>query len=121
MEGPEFFRFLFEGVIRFGGHDSVKRVLKRRRIEVAAKHKYNQGDALAEAMKDATGRDLRGLLAELIFQRFAPQSYSNKWDKGFDGACKLFGVKAPPFSVRVKKGDVQASGYDGEGEGDDEG
>jgi len=94
--------------------------VKRRGVEVAAKYKYNEAGALSEAMKDATGRELRGLLAELIFQRFSPASYQGKWDAGFAEACKLFGVTPPPWSAaKLKKGSApQASGDDEEEEDD---
>ena len=103
MDGPELWRFMFESVMSFGNADGVRRVCKRRGI--VAKQPHELGAALREAMKNATGKELRGVIAELLFNRFAPSTWSSGWDKDFDASCELFGVQPPPW-----KQAVQASG-----------
>jgi len=109
LDGPEFLRFLFVAVVgQF--RESVKRAVKRRGIAVS-KAGY-VGDALSKAMATANGRELRGALAELVFARFAPSTYSSGWDKEMAAACKLFGVQMPPWSAAKIKAEAgtQASG-----------
>jgi ParB/RepB/Spo0J family partition protein len=103
MDGPELWRFVFESVMRFGNADGVRRVCKRR--GVVAKQPHELGAALREAMKNATGKELRGVIAELLFNRFAPSTWSSGWEKDFEASCELFGVQPLPW-----KQEVHASG-----------
>ena len=99
MEGPEFLRWIFERVTHEVSGDVQRRMAKRRGIEVAKNEDESQ--ALRRALANATGKSVRGAIAEALFGSFAPSNYSSGWGEGFAPACKLLGIAPPKWKVQA--------------------
>lgn len=103
MDGPQLWRFVFEQVLKFGGHDSAHRVMKRRGYEPLKG--YHDAKVIREALAKRPASESRGAAAELLFARFAPSNWSSGWDPGFADSCKLLGIPKPEWKQKI-----QASG-----------
>jgi ParB/RepB/Spo0J family partition protein len=105
-ESPEMWRFMAAEIIHVAGADPVARVAKRRFPESKRADAYR---LLQDFAKTATGKQLRGLAAEILFARHAPSTWANDWGKSFATDCQFFGVEAPPFEVQTSGKDEEAA------------
>lgn len=103
MDGQEIWRFILAMVVKFGGADSLHRVIKRREIKVDKR--YNEDKTFTDLMAKKPAKEVRGAVVEMLFARMAPSNWSSGWDKGFEDYCKLFKVPKPDWKQKV-----QASG-----------
>jgi len=97
-DSPEVWRFVAFKAINLGVADAVWREVKRRFPETKKPDAY---DVLKKFVSTGTGKQIRGVVAELFFATYSPSLYSSGWGDSFAPACELFGVTAPAWEVQT--------------------
>jgi ParB family chromosome partitioning protein len=94
-DSPALWRFLFEQIVRSG---AARGDGMRKRLGI--KGDYWDHKPLLEHFKNATAKELRAAIAELLVGGHRPGLYGQpKWDSAFVSACAAFEVKVPSWNV----------------------
>lgn len=98
MDGPEIWKFIYLALSRLSISDAMRHVAKRRGIPT----KGSVYEAFRGKHKDLNGKELRGMVAELLFATFGPSNYGSAWDSRFPEICKAFDLEPIPWTVKVQ-------------------